>query len=82
MSTEAIHQVITLAITDPVFKSLLFIQPDEALKEYDLSDDEIITLRSISPDEFEAMGGNVEERISRAMGMPSPRTQSCVCFPA
>ena len=66
MSEEIIKTVIIKAVSDTEFRDLLFDDPDKALADYDLSDDEVSKLKSMKRDKFDANIGELEERISRA----------------
>ena len=66
MSEEIIKTVIIKAVSDTEFRDLLFDDPDKALAEYDLSDEEVASLKGMQRDKFDANIGELEERISRA----------------
>ena len=66
MSLETIKTIISRAMVEPEFKDLLFSNLDQALQGYELTDQEIAALKGITREEFDAMGGNLEERVSRA----------------
>ena len=66
MSEEIIKTVIVRAISDTEFRDLLFDDPDKALAEYELDEDEVAGLKGMQRDKFDANAGELEERISRA----------------
>lgn len=68
MSTETVKEIIGRAIAETEFLELLFRDPDEALKGYDLTQEECITLKSIQRDDFNTVASELAERISR-MGL-------------
>ena len=68
MSVETIKTIISRAMTEPEFKEKLFSDPPKTLEGYELTDQEIATLKAISREEFDALGGNLEERVSRVAG--------------
>ena len=51
---------------DPEFRELLFSEPDKAVAEYHLDEDEIASLKGIDREKFDAVATGLEERISRA----------------
>ena len=69
MSLETIKTIISRAMVEPEFKDLLFSNLDQALQGYELTDQEIAALKGISREEFDAIGGDLEERISRTVGI-------------
>jgi hypothetical protein len=66
MSEETIHLVIGRAVTDPEFCDLFFNNPDAALSDYDLTDDEKIALKGVTRDRFDSVQSELEERLSKA----------------
>lgn len=79
MSTDSVKQIIARAATDPYFKKLLVSKIEDAIQGYELTSDEIEALKNIHQDDFEAMGGELEERISRTVTKPS--TEKCLaCY--
>ena len=63
MSLQAVQNVIGKAAVDRTYRELLFSKPDEALKGHDLSADEIKCLKALSRDKFDAVAGELEEKI-------------------
>lgn len=66
MSAEEVKQIIGRAVVDADYRELLFSDPDEALEEYELTDEESSALKEIEREKFDAVAGELEERISRA----------------
>lgn len=66
MSTETVQFIIGRAVTDPEYRELLFTHPEEALKEFDLTDEEAQSLKELKREKFEAELSEMEDRISRA----------------
>ena len=64
MSHQAVQQVLERTLTDEGFRSKLFHQPDEALAEYDLTDDEKDALRAMCVD-TESSDAALEARRSK-----------------
>jgi hypothetical protein len=66
MSTETVQKIIIKAVTDEDYRELLFSEPDKALEGFELSDEEIASLKALERDQFNASIGELEERMSRA----------------
>jgi hypothetical protein len=71
MSLESLQEIIGRAVMEPEYRELLFSDPDKALEGYELTEQEAASLRSLPPGKFDAVAGELEERISRAGGLPS-----------
>lgn len=65
MSTEAVHQVIGRAVTDAAFRKLLFADPEEALSQYDLTEEERAALAELEEEAVSAFGNQLSERITK-----------------
>ncbi len=65
MSVEAVKEIIGRAVADAEFRQQLLHDPAEALKGYDLSEEEAALLKDLPGENFEAAAGELEERISR-----------------
>jgi hypothetical protein len=66
MSQQDLETIIDKAMTDEQFRTQLIADPGEALKDYDISEDEIKQLAASMGDEF---AGALETRLSkRKMG--------------
>lgn len=57
MSRRALEAVIGRAILDEEFRLALFADPEAALLEYELTDDERAALKSVDAESLEACGG-------------------------
>lgn len=66
MSADDVRDILIKAVTDTEFRETLFNDPDEAVADYDLSEEELDALKQLEPDKFTAAAGELEERISRA----------------
>ncbi|MCJ7624764.1 MAG: hypothetical protein MUO76_14785 [Anaerolineaceae bacterium] len=67
MSQEKMVEIIKRAVADGNFRSLLATDPQRALSEYELTQDEVETIRqSLAGDQFDTNASAVEERTSRA----------------
>ena len=66
MSIENIKLIVGRAIVEPEFRELLFSDLDKALAGYELTAEEAAMLKALPREGFEAVAGNLEERISRA----------------
>jgi hypothetical protein len=63
MSLQAVQTVIGKAAVDRAFRDVLFSKPDEALAGFDLSADEVASLKKLSREKFDAVAGELEEKI-------------------
>ena len=66
MSHESVKQVIGRAVVEPEFRELLIDEPDKALAEYDLTEEESSSLSAVTREAFDAISTELEERVSRA----------------
>ena len=66
MSMETVKQVIGRAVIEKEYRELLFSEPEKALAEYDLSEEEVASLVGMEREAFDATANELEERISRA----------------
>jgi hypothetical protein len=64
-----LQEIIGRAVMEPEYRELLFSDPDKALEGYELTQDEAASLKGLPPDKFDAVAGELEERISRAGGL-------------
>ena len=71
MSDDVVKQIIARAVTDPEFRQLLLSDSAKALEGSELTDEERAALIGLTPQEFEALGSELEERVSRAQLTPS-----------
>ena len=66
MSSEAVAEVIEKALTDKEFLSQLADDPDAALADFDLSDDERAMLAELDDESLVNMATDSGERISKS----------------
>lgn len=66
MSAETVQDIIIKAVTDKEYRELLFSDPDKALEEFDLTDEEIEGLKGLEREKFDVAADELEERVSRA----------------
>ena len=66
MSTENVEQIIGKAVVDSEYRELLFTEPDKALEDYELTEEEKSALKGMEREEFDSVASDLEERISRA----------------
>lgn len=66
MSIEQIQEIIGKAITDSEYRQLLLSDPDQALEGYDLTEEEIESLKGLESEQFNEITGELDERISKA----------------
>lgn len=69
MSIESVQTIVGRAVTEPDYRELLFNDPEKALEGYELSDEEASALKGIEREKFDAVAGELEERVSKAGGM-------------
>lgn len=67
MSVEDARKVVSRAVLEAEFRTLLFEDPDQALAEYELSPQEREALRSMPAETIEDFANNLEERISMSL---------------
>src|SRR5262245_25724467 len=65
MSTDSVKQILVRAVAEPEYRQLLFKQPVQAFIGYDLTGDEQGALNRLTPETFDGLAGNLEERVSR-----------------
>jgi hypothetical protein len=65
MSTEIVKQIIGRAVTEPEYRELLFTNPSQALIGYDLTEQEADELKRVNREQFDAVAGELGERVSR-----------------
>ena len=65
MSQDAVSQIIGRAVTDDEFRALLFANPDQALKGYELTDDEIAALSDLKQEDLEDFSTKLDSRITK-----------------
>ena len=67
MSKEESRKVVNRAVMDEEFRLTLYSDPDKALAEYALSDEEKSVLRAIPAETIDAYANELEERISLSL---------------
>lgn len=65
MSQETVQNIIGRAVMDEAFRELLFNDPDQALKGYDLTPEEKALLRDLDREEMAQFAGKLDERITK-----------------
>ena len=70
MSIENVQTIIGKAIMETEYRELLFTEPDNALEDYELTEEEKSVLKGMERDKFDTVASELEDRISRA-GMTS-----------
>ena len=69
MALQSVQNVIGKAAVDRAYRELLFSKPDEALAGHDLSADEVACLKGLSREKFDAVAGELEEKmLAEAVG--------------
>ncbi|OQY26971.1 MAG: hypothetical protein B6243_13505 [Anaerolineaceae bacterium 4572_5.2] len=66
MSEDHVAMIIGRAVTDSAFRKALFANPKEALKEYDLTEDEKDALMQVKQEDLEDFGGKLDKRITKS----------------
>jgi hypothetical protein len=69
MSIENVQTIIGRAVTEEEYRELLFSDPEKALEGYELSEEEAAALKGLEREKFDAVAGELEDRISRAGGL-------------
>lgn len=65
MSAENLEKIVERAVEDAVFRDLLFSNPDQAIEGYELTEQEILILKSLAREKFDAGARELEERVSK-----------------
>lgn len=72
MSAETVKTIIGRAAAEPEFRGLLFRDPPAALAGYDLAEAERAALTGLNAENFDALAGELEPRVSRVTIDPLP----------
>lgn len=76
MSLESVQNIIGKAAVDHQFRDKLFSNPDATLEGHDLTPEEVKCLKALSREKFDAVSGELEERIlATAVGGAAASTQ-------
>ena len=67
MSQKAVQAIIGKAVLDSEYRQALFADPETALEGYDLTEQEVATLKGIDSETMESLAGTLDERISKAV---------------
>ena len=67
MSAQDARKVISRAVQDETFRNQLFSNPDAALAEYSLDEQEISALRGIPAETIDDFANRLDERISMSL---------------
>jgi hypothetical protein len=71
MSQSPLKDVLERAIDDANFRQLLFHNPDEALKDYNLSEEDRKRLSNLNEDTFDDFAGPLTGRSTKGWIPPS-----------
>ena len=66
MSHEAVQAVLERTLSDESFRTRLFSKPDDALTDYELTDDEVTALRALSVETDPGTSAELDQRRSKA----------------
>lgn len=66
MAQDNIAEIVGRAVIDEEFRKLLFSNPQEALKDYTLTDDETDALMKIKEEDLVDFGGKLDKRITKS----------------
>jgi hypothetical protein len=70
MSKADVIAIIERAIDDESYRKLLFNDPDQALKGYNLTADEKKRLSNLNPDNFDDFAGPLTGRTTKGQWIP------------
>jgi hypothetical protein len=70
MSKSDVIAIIEKALDDDTYRNLLFNNPNEALKGYNLTDDERKRLSSLTPETFDDFAGPLTGRTTKGQWIP------------
>lgn len=65
MSQKVVAEIIGRAAAEPEFMTQLFNDPGQALAGYELDDAEKALLHGLTPENFDALSGQLDQRVSK-----------------
>jgi len=65
MAQDAVSQIIGRAVTDADFCETLFSNPEQALEDYNLTDDEKEALKNLKQEDLEDFSTKLDSRITK-----------------
>lgn len=65
MGLTGVQAVIGRAATDAEFRKMLLDNPDEALAEFDLTDEEREALKNLDSEKLESFSQSLDERLTK-----------------
>ena len=65
MSRQTVEQILGRAMMDQEFRQSLFSNPDTTLQEFDLTEQELSSLKSLDAESLDSAAGALDERISK-----------------
>ena len=65
MSQDAVSQIIGRAVIDSEFRETLFSNPEQALEDYNLTDDEKESLKNLKREDLEDFSTKLDSRITK-----------------
>jgi hypothetical protein len=66
MSKEALTTIVSRCLTDEAYRKQLMSDPDAALADYDLDEDEAKIVRNLPADAFDELTMDLEDRQSKS----------------
>ncbi|MBI4670319.1 MAG: Franean1_4349 family RiPP [Chloroflexi bacterium] len=68
MSAETVTTIIRRAVAEQEFRAALFADPATALSGYELTEEERAALTGLTAENFDALAGDLEARVSKVTG--------------
>lgn len=65
MPEDAVSQIIGRAVIDAEFRETLFSNPEQALEDYNLTDDEKEALKNLKQEDLEDFSTKLDSRITK-----------------
>ncbi|RMG96622.1 MAG: hypothetical protein D6706_10000 [Chloroflexi bacterium] len=62
---SVVKEIIQRAVSDETFRELLFSNPDKALSEYELTNEEKALLKGLNAENFDEFAGNLDDRSTK-----------------